>query len=204
VEHPLTSETSTGSSDEEDIMRSRLTSLVVLAAALTVMSAQVAIAQDNCQPLKALMQGAIILDPNGVLPPILAEHQGEYGWGGTVYGVIGNAGDYLGGWFYGKDAETEPIYTRANGRGKNGIYLFAFGTMSSTPDTFELQLEQAVWTVDAHSNTYYGNYKASGKLMNGTGVFEGATGSFTLHGDFLAASADITAWNPQLIGKFCK
>lgn len=40
--------------------------------------------------------------------------------------------------------------------------------------------------------------------MNGTGVFEGATGSFTLHGDFAYVSDCASAWNPQLVGKFCK
>ena len=170
-----------------------------------------ALAQTNCQPFSALMQASVVVDPASSLPPDLAAHSNEFGWGGTVFGVVGTGGEYLGGWFYGKDDAESPIYAKANGRGKNGIYKFAFGTFDqgvfTITDTFDLQLGEAVWTVDAHSAVYTGNYKASGQMTNGTGIFAGAKGSFTLHGDFAFTAVNgvpVSVWNPKLVGTMCR
>src|SRR5512143_828443 len=168
-------------------------------------------AEVRCSPFAALIQARIVLDPDVSLPPVLAAHQNEFGWGGDVFGMVGSKNDYLGGWFYGKDDAVESTYSRANGRGRNGIYMFAFGTKDNSgftvTDTFTLQLGQAVWTVDQHANNYGGNYKASGTMVDGTGIFEGATGNFTLHGDFSAWAVGeslVSAWNPVLEGSMCK
>ncbi len=162
-------------------------------------------AEGTCQPFSALTQGSIILDPS-TLPPVIVEP--DFGWGGVAFAMLGKDKSYLGGWFYGKDDETaSSIYHRANGKGRNGVYKFAFGTNTSdTPDTFDLQLGEAVWTVDPTAVAYAGNYKASGKLANGTGVFEGASGNLTFHGDFAVWVVDgmlVSVWNGTLEGTLC-
>jgi hypothetical protein len=185
--------------------------LVLLSAALLMVNAPAAFAQDNCQAFKALMQARIVADPDVSLPPLLAIHQDTFGWGGEVYSTVGNDGTYLGGWFYGKDdAAGESIYGKRNGRGNNGIYMFEFGTHVggewTITDAFDIQLGEAVWTIEP-GGAYAGSYKASGKMINGTGRFAGTTGSFTLHGEFGAWSGDtwfVSAWNPVLEGRFCK
>ncbi len=190
----------------------RVTVLALVALALVGIGSPVALAQTTCTPFSALLQGRIVLDPDVSLPPVLAVHQDEFGWGGTVFGLVGGQKEYLGGWFYGKDDAKAPTYSRANGRGRNGVYMFAFGTRDdqgvfTVTDTFDLQLGQAVWTVDAHAIGYTGNYKASGTLANGTGLFEGATGNFTLHGDFAVWDVDgalVSVWNPRLKGTICR
>ncbi len=186
----------------------RLVLLSVLAVAFFGVTSP-ALAQSNCQPFSALMQASIVLDTSS-LPPAIVEP--DFGWGGVVFGLLGPSKSYLGGWFYGKDDETAPIYAKANGRGRNGVYKFAFGTRAENgefliTDSFELQLGQAVWTVDADGIAYAGNYKASGQLADGTGIFSSASGNFTLHGDFafwLVGGVPVSAWNPKLEGMVCK
>ena len=192
-------------------MRNQCALLTALAVALLIANAPVAVAQNNCQPFKALMQARIVMDPETSLPPDLAAHSSEFGWGGEVYSTVGNDGTFLGGWFYGKDdAASQSIYGRRNGRGNNGLYMFEFGTHGgggwAITDSFDIQLGEAVWTIEP-GGAYAGSYKASGKMINGTGRFLGATGNFTLHGEFGAWGGDTliaSAWNPVLEGKFCK
>jgi hypothetical protein len=185
---------------------------LVLLSILAVASCSIAgpaLAQGNCQPFSALMQASIILDPNSLPPAVV---QPDFGWGGVVFGLVGTSNSYLGGWFYGKDDKTGvSTYHKANGKGRNGVYKFAFGTKAENgdfliTDSFDLQLGQAVWTVDPSSIAYTGNYKASGELANGTGIFAGARGNFTLHGDFSVWVVDdglVSVWNPNLEGTVC-
>ncbi len=194
-------------------------SIFLQAAMLLILHAPAAVAQDNCQPFKALAQATIVMDPQS-LPPDLAAHFGEFAWGGEVYAAHGALGmqaipsvEYLRGWFYGKDdAAGQPIYGKANGRGRDGIYMFAFGThLGDTwdiTDGFTIQLGQAVWTPNP-GGLGLGSYQASGKLVDGYGRFTGASGSFTLHGDFIGFAIPefpgfAAAWNPALEGKVCK
>jgi hypothetical protein len=195
-------------------IRGAMFTLLMVVAVMTI-KAPAALAQDNCQEFKALMQATLVTNP-GTLPPALAGHFWEFSWGGVVYSTVGDDGSYLGGWFYGKDA-ADPFTPVGNGktvgRGKDGLYMFAFGTHVgddwAITDSFDIQLGQAVWTVEP-GGPYAGSYKASGKMVNGTGRFAGATGSFTLHGDFGVWNTDtnefgfVSAWNPALTGKFCK
>lgn len=188
----------------------RVTFLTIVASMLVGLS-PAGMAAPSCSPFAALIQARIVLDPDVSLPPELAAHQSEFAWGGEVFGLVGSKKDYLGGWFYGKDDAVESTYSRANGRGKNGLYMFAFGTNDgggfTVTDTFTLQLAQAVWTVDQHANGYAGNYKATGTMVDGTGIFEGTTGNFTLQGDFsfwVLGDVPISVWNPALEGSMCK
>jgi hypothetical protein len=189
---------------------------LLMVVAVVAMTTPAALAQDNCQEFRALMQGRVVQDPLGSLPPGLASHKDEFGWGGDVFSTVGNDGTFLGGWFYGKDDETsQSIYGRRNGRGTKGLYMYEFGTYDPNAgtwditDSFDIQLGEAVWTIEP-GGAYAGSYKASGKMINGTGRFAGATGSFTLHGEFGVWSTDtnpwgfVSAWNPVLTGKFCK
>lgn len=192
-------------------IRGVLFSLLTIVALASAM-APAAVAQENCQEFKALTQATVVLDPQ-TMPPALAEHFWEFTWGGQVYATFMNTGTYLGGWFYGKDA-ADPFTPVGNdktvGRGKNGVYMFAFGThvgeVWTITDSFDIQLEQAVWTHPA--GLFVGSYQASGKMANGTGRFEGATGNFTFHGDFGAwgewgTPSWASVWNPALVGKVC-
>lgn len=185
---------------------------LVLLSILAVASFSVtgpALAQGNCQPFSALTQGSIILDQSS-LPPAVVEP--DFGWGGVVFGLVGTRNSYLGGWFYGKDDATgESTYHKANGKGRNGVYKFAFGKKTENgefliTDSFDLQLGQAVWTVDPSSEAYTGNFKASGELAKGEGIFKGARGNFTLHGDFsvwVVADELVSVWNGNLEGTVC-
>ncbi len=200
-------------------MRNRWMCVVLLSAAMLM--AHAASAQENCQALKALTQATIVIDPAS-LPPSLASHVGEPGfaWGGQVFAAVGSTGmpnvmaiEYQRGWFYGKDDSAgQSIYGKANGRGRDGLYMFAFGTYDgetwNITDGFTVQLGQAVWTPNP-AGMGVGYYQASGKLVDGYGRFAGATGSFTLQGDFVGWSIPefpgfVAAWNPALMGKFCK
>jgi hypothetical protein len=207
-------------------MRNHLARLL-LAAVILIIHASAAVAQTDCRSFRALMQSTVILDP-GSLPPALADFWNTYpeAWGGNVYAAAGSPGataptsELLTGWFYGTDSALPPAATPSagaggygNGRGKDGFYLFAFGTHDATgwhiTDSFTLQLGQAVWTPNPGGMGNFGDYQASGELKDGTGMFEGATGSFTLQGDFFfhASTADpgfVARWNPNLVGKFCK
>jgi len=189
--------------------------VLLMVIAVVAITAPAAVAQENCQAFKALMQARIVTNPE-TLPPDLADHAWEFSWGGDVFSTVGNDGTFLGGWFYGKDDEaSQPIYGRRNGRGTNGLYMYEFGAYDpiaatwNITDSFDIQLGEAVWTIEP-GGAYAGSYKASGKMINGTGRFEGATGSFTLHGDFGFWGTNtnewgfVSAWNPVLTGKFCK
>ncbi len=200
-------------------MRNHWAILVLVAVALLVVPAPAALAQDNCQAFKALGQATVVVDPT-TMPPVLTNDPlaPQFVWGGLAFAAIGSPGtsgamEGLTGWFYGTDAATSPIYGKANGRGKDGYYLFTFGTHDAngwlTPDGFKLQLGQAVWTPNPAGMFTVGSYQASGTLVEGYGRFEGASGSFTLHGEFLfypiaAFPGFVSAWNPTLEGKVCK
>ncbi len=201
-------------------MRNRCVRLFVLAAALLAWNVPTAIAQDSCQAFRAVGQGAITFDRDS-LPPVLADVWDAYpeAWGGQVYAYYGAIGASapkptpLAGWFYGTDSTMDTVINPNNGnsRGRDGFYVFVFGTHDADgwhiTDGFTVQLGQAVWTPNPSGMGKFGTYQASGKLINGTGVFEGATGDFTLQGDFtyhLAAPPFFSAWNPSLVGRFCK
>ncbi len=200
-------------------MRDHRAILVLVAAVLLILPARAVVAQDNCQAFRAVAQGTLVLDRDS-LPPALAAFWDTYpeAWGGQVYAVYGAIGasaprpSFAAGWFYGTDSTAPvPNPNNGNGRGRNGFYLFAFGTRDADgwhiTDSFTIQLGEAVWTPNPSGMGNFGTYQASGKLTDGTGAFEGATGNFTFQGDFtyhLSGPPFFAAWNPSLVGTFCK
>jgi hypothetical protein len=174
----------------------------------------------SCQALTAIIQGSVVTDP-GTMPPEIQDP--EFGWGGVVYAGTGAKGlqnvsdvQYQRGWFYGTDSTPDMGggNGKTNGQGRSGRYMFAFGTRDGEgvfhiTDGFTIDLGQATWVYGVGS-LGLGHYHAAGKMSHGFGRFEGATGTFTLEGDFAFWPTGpgpldfVSAWNPNLVGSFCK
>ncbi len=88
--------------------------------------------------------------------------------------------------------------------GLHGAYTFAFGDPNQDwetyTDKFTVTLGRAIWNITP--GLFVGDYQASGRITTGTGLFETATGSLTIHGPFFIGS-EPPHWTPEIEGTVC-
>ncbi|HYK88029.1 MAG TPA: hypothetical protein VE398_04635 [Acidobacteriota bacterium] len=196
-------------------MRSKYALLFVflLAAALLMLNAPAAIAQNNCQAFRAIAVGQAPSPYQDLNQPLLDI------WGGEVYASLGSHGAKnitdgipnsipLIGVFSGADADDYATDSRerkfGSGMGLHGAYTFAFGEPNNDwrtyTDKFTLTLGRAIWNITP--GLWVGDYQASGHISGGSGMFKTATGNFTIHGPFFFFG-DTGRWIPEVEGTIC-
>jgi hypothetical protein len=144
-------------------------------------------AQQACTPFRAVGQAALPT-PH----PMLATDT----WGGDVYGSLG--GEFLSGIFSGNDGDQS--WQGAGGTGKNGLYKLVFGS-----DSFTMEVHAAFGFPPGKVGL--GDYKGNGKIVQGTGRFENASGNLAWAGPFIVWSPDgenfFGRFNPEIRGNIC-
>ncbi len=195
-------------------MQRRIGFVLILLSVFLMALCSSAMAQGNCQAFRAIGVGQALSPYQGLNTPLPDI------WGGEVYASLGSPGAKsmtngipnsipLIGKFSGADADdysetsTTLINRTFGGMGVNGAYTLAFGTGDDPrlyPDKFTVRLGRAIWNFQP--GQWVGDYQASGHISRGTGIFEKATGNFTLHGPFFFGS-DPPHWTPEVEGTIC-
>ncbi len=193
-------------------MERRIGFVLILLSVFLMALCSAAMAQSNCQAFRAIGVGQAPSPYQGLNQPLLDI------WGGAVYASLGSPGAKnttdgfpnsipLIGVFSGADADDYATDVKdrrfLSGMGLHGAYTFAFGTGDDPklyPDKFTVTLGRAIWNIQP--GLWVGDYQASGHISGGSGIFEKATGSFTLHGPFFFGS-EPPHWTPEVEGTIC-
>ncbi len=118
-------------------------------------------------------------------------------WGADVWGTLG--GQFFSGFVTGNDGSASPH--GVNTTGSNGSYTYVFDTGS-----FLVEIAHADWPFPP-GKAGLGYYRGNGKIVQGTGRFENASGNVDWAGPFVVWSRDGVNYegrfNPEIRGNIC-
>ena len=119
-------------------------------------------------------------------------------WGADVWGTLG--GEFLTGYVTGNDGD--PHGNGMSGQATNGHYTYTFGP----GDSVVVEIGHAAWPFPP-GKAGLGYYRGTGKIVQGTGRFQYASGNVDWAGPFIVWSPDgenfYGRFNAEIRGNIC-